>query len=456
MVFGMDSNHIRISDNYSEDKYVLRVVTEKDSGVKTNVVIAEKNNLFTRFKKMIFSESYDLESIAKVVNDELPTLDATKVKQAIRIFKPIVEQYEQSHKVTSIGVSTLMQNLKALADLPPPAPRAHAEIQVAKYLENNNIQKNSNLEAAPLLEEPQFQAAPVGSAEIQEAGQLEKNIVQKSPDLEIVPVSKVQRKTLEENKIQLQQEFEKGLFLRTFSDPDDEFKNTIKPKLSGESTGEIDKRYWSSTSTVQKDFLCKVWMPDSQPKRCGLFISNQAQLGGWNIHDMGTDNAPASISDKDRLDYFPKNFPDFAFGKLFSSIERHDRKTIAMVLGKPEDKITTSDADRAQNFVFDAMDRDSDLHKQLLDRLPKEYLSSYTMEEAQAVMKEQAKSSEIADYNEGKVHYTPNDILGIFYSNNPESIQEAKDLQAKLKAEGIFVPLVAYDQTKGAISINPD
>lgn len=262
------------------------------------------------------------------------------------------------------------------------------------------------------------------------------------------------RRSKAESKEQLTQEFESGVFIRTFSDHHFEIKKVLKNKLKFEVKGDFEKLYWSSCSIIQKNNPLNVW--EGNGDRCGLILSSHAQFGGWNMQDMGTDN-PRKSWDIDKIvHYFPKNFPDIAFGKIIQQLNQNDKELARKILNLKDDAmIAPSKLEDAKNYLLSGLDKkDKERHQELLDRLPMEYKSVYSMQKAIDRMRAlENKDGLPQNYNEAKIRYQPNDILGVFVFNHPDSIIKGRELQQYLASTGISVPFVTYQPRIGMISL---
>jgi hypothetical protein len=275
-------------------------------------------------------------------------------------------------------------------------------------------------------------------------------------------VKKIDSQRLPSKAARLTREFETGVYARTFSDLHDEVHVTLQQKLQSEKNpSEIEPRYWSSSSAIQKNFPCFIWT-GMQKDRTGFILSSKATLGGWNVHDMGTENPPSTPTEENRS-YFPSHFPDFAFGLVLQRIEDNDEPLVRTLLGLSADApISPADLGRAQDFVIESMDPTSPSHKTLLDRLPPEVKSYTDMAEVSARMKQQsleiAKKPALgpAEYNEAKIHYMPDDILGVIVTDNPASVKNGESLQLKLASQGITVPLARYSERDGSMVLFQD
>lgn len=280
----------------------------------------------------------------------------------------------------------------------------------------------------------------------------------------------IPRRTREENDRLLMKNFSgKLIFIRSFTDPEDELQNTINPKIGVEegNKGAADKRLWSSAST----FASKIPMPiykegSKNGERIGLAILPEVPIGGWGPQDMGTDNPPAALQgDPEKLkNYFPSKFPKFAFGDVLKRLGNMDPKVIGDILGKDPGEVDVFfDADDAQGFFLDAMYSDSPNHQTLLDRLPEktypEFYPSFDLkgikEKMEAINEKcKTKGEPISTYNEGKIIYMPNDIVGIWYSPDiQESCDRAEAFQKELEKLGIFVSLFSYNAQDASIQI---
>lgn len=264
-------------------------------------------------------------------------------------------------------------------------------------------------------------------------------------------------KALQEPMIKLKESFQKGSFIRTFSDQNFEL-DVIKGKQEHEKDlSKADKFYWSSTSVVQEGIPCKIW--EGEDPRCGLMISSEAELGGWGAYDMGTPNVPKEIIDPEEIQgYFPSHFPDIVAPPLLKRLKGNDTDLAAKILNRDPEKTGTGHCQQAENYLIERLDSNHPEHKELLDRLPVEFKTSNDMDDIRVLMAQLKASSggNVQEYNEGKVHYTPRDLLGVVVFNNPASIAKGKELQERLANTGIALPFVTYQQKKGAIEIFED
>jgi hypothetical protein len=264
-------------------------------------------------------------------------------------------------------------------------------------------------------------------------------------------------RTTDENYKKLEAEFEKGVFIRTVSDYEDEVEKTIKDKKKAELDPKyVEARTWASTSVIQKECPCEVWSGGGQT-RCGLLLSSETQLGGFNVVDMTTENVPDTVKNpQERLNYFPNHMPTIPTIQLAGLIQDNSEKgneIVRKLLGLKNDvAIDIPKREEAMEFILEG-----DNKEKLTKLLPQEYHTVYTMKEVTSKMenikKERKANPKLgpAPYGEAKVRYMPKDILGIYVQENPQSKATGLLLQEHLKKLNIDVPVLSYDSNKGQL-----
>ena len=292
---------------------------------------------------------------------------------------------------------------------------------------------------------------PLPQKKVSNASVVAQNIlsnVSSAPSIQpISSTAPIQRRTLEENKEKLLKEFKEGVFIRTFSDADFEMEKVIQSKLDVESnSNKMEKLYWSSGSVIQENSPYALW--EGTGGRCGLVISSDAELGGWNMQDMSTDNPQESWADDRIKDYFPTNYPIIAHEYIQKKLKEYTDPTSQELVRKlldldPKVIITPHHFSKAHEYFSARLGKDHPEYVDLLKKLPEEAKSVFTTKMVKKRMRDLAQKMDLSkSYNEAKFRYQPNDILGVFVFNDKASIDKAKILQQKLEAKGIVVPFV--------------
>jgi hypothetical protein len=435
------------STKYS-GRYYLHVKKDKSGSYTASVKYL---NWLQRFCRWMFG-SYSGTHIKKIADNFKKDNVRIQVNDEKNISEPI---NKLKQKVQEIG-GTLQLVINKPSEQPPPPVSVRPGQTTTHVQQTHEPKKGGGVEGLPPQTGGQTTAVsqPVVPPTAPRQPSAQPAVVSQPTTVQGVAkptqVSPV-RRTLEENRKKLETEFEKGIFIRTFSNYKGEVEKTIKDKKKAElDPGHVEARTWASTSVIQKDCPCEVWTAGGQD-RCGLLLSSETQLGGFNVVDMTTENVPDTVKNpQERLGYFPQNMPKFPLAQLMglvNDVSEKGKQLVRTLLKLKDDTVTITDGMRTQ--------AEKCLERQ--DLIPQEYHTVYTMEEVTSKMenikKERKANPQLgpAPYGEAKVRYMPKDILGIYVQDTPQSKERGAELQKLLKDEGILVPIFSYNPTKGQL-----